>query len=132
MNQPLTVLILAAGGGTRMKSSLPKVLHRLAGKPLVEHVLETVTALKPRDVGVIVGIGRDQVKKTLDQAGWKRLSYIVQDKPKGSGHAVLKARSWLSRKKGSLLIVYGDTPLLPAATPPAPAPAPPTSRCPPD
>jgi bifunctional UDP-N-acetylglucosamine pyrophosphorylase/glucosamine-1-phosphate N-acetyltransferase len=116
MKPPLSVLILAAGEGTRMKSALPKVLHRLAGKPLLEHVLTTVRALKPRDVAVVLGFGRAEVKQTLDADGWKGLSIIVQAKPQGSGHAVLQARSWLSRRKGTLLVVYGDTPLLTAAT----------------
>src|SRR4051812_33659377 len=112
MKQPLSVLVLAAGAGTRMKSTLPKVLHRVSGRPLLEHVLTAVTRLNPKDIGVIVGVGREQVKETLDADGWKKLTYIVQDKQKGSGHAVIKALPWLKRKRGMLLIVYGDTPLL--------------------
>jgi bifunctional UDP-N-acetylglucosamine pyrophosphorylase / glucosamine-1-phosphate N-acetyltransferase len=99
-----------------MKSALPKVLHLLSGKPLLEHVLGTVAPLKPQGMGVIGGVGRDQVNQTLDQPGWNKLTYIVQDRPKGSGHAVLKAQSWLRRRKGTLLVVYGDTPLLTTAT----------------
>jgi bifunctional UDP-N-acetylglucosamine pyrophosphorylase/glucosamine-1-phosphate N-acetyltransferase len=112
MKLPLTVLVLAAGGGTRMKSALPKVLHRLSGKPLLEHVLTTIRALQPKDIGVIVGVGREQVKQTLTENGWTKVSFIVQAQPKGSGHAVLQARPWLKSKKGTLLVVYGDTPLL--------------------
>lgn len=112
----LSVLVLAAGEGSRMKSALPKVLHHAAGRPILEHILNTVTALKARDIGVIVGVKREQVKQTLDARGWKKLSYIVQSTPKGSGHAVLQARPWLKRKKGTLLVVYGDTPLLTAQT----------------
>src|SRR4051812_34886407 len=97
--RPLSVLVLAAGAGTRMKSNLPKVLHAVAGKPLLEHVLTTATALKPREIGVVLGFGRDQVKETLDQHGWNKVSIIVQDRPKGSGHAVLKALPWLRRQK---------------------------------
>ena len=112
----LSILVLAAGEGTRMKSTLPKVLHPLSGKPLLEHVAATATALKPKAIGVVVGFGREQVKQSMLANGWKQLSFIVQDKPKGSGHAVLKALPWLRRQKGTLLVVYGDTPLLTAAT----------------
>jgi bifunctional UDP-N-acetylglucosamine pyrophosphorylase/glucosamine-1-phosphate N-acetyltransferase len=99
-----------------MKSRLPKVLHPIAGRPLVEHVLTTAAALHPKGIGVIVGVGREQVKQTLQANGWKRVDFIVQDKPKGSGHAVLKARSWLRRKKGTVLVLYGDAPLIKAST----------------
>jgi bifunctional UDP-N-acetylglucosamine pyrophosphorylase/glucosamine-1-phosphate N-acetyltransferase len=108
----LSILVLAAGQGSRMKSTLPKVLHGVAGKPLIEHVLDTATALRPRDIGVVIGVGREQVQATLRTSGWNRVAYIVQDQPKGSGHAVLKARGWLKSKRGNLLVVYGDTPLL--------------------
>jgi bifunctional UDP-N-acetylglucosamine pyrophosphorylase / glucosamine-1-phosphate N-acetyltransferase len=120
--KPLYVLVLAAGQGTRMKSALPKVLHSVAGRPLLEHVLRTVDALQPKQTGIVLGHGREQVKEVLEarlpagRQGWGKLHYIVQEKPKGSGHAVLMARSWLKPKRGSLLVVYGDTPLLTAAT----------------
>ncbi len=112
----LSVLILAAGQGTRMKSALPKVLHPLAGRPLIEHVLLTVDRLKPRNIGLILGHGRALVADTLSKQGWKNFYVIVQAQPKGSGHAVKMATSWLRRQKGSVLVVYGDTPLLTADT----------------
>ena len=108
----LYILVLAAGQGTRMKSATPKVLHSVAGRPLLEHVLRTSQALGPKEIGVVLGVGRDLVQAALLERGWKKLAFIIQDQPKGSGHAVLKARSWLKGKKGSLLVVYGDTPLL--------------------
>jgi bifunctional UDP-N-acetylglucosamine pyrophosphorylase/glucosamine-1-phosphate N-acetyltransferase len=108
----LYILVLAAGQGTRMKSVLPKVLHPVAGRPLLEHVLRASQALNPREMAVVLGVGRDQVKDVLLERGWKKLAFVVQDQPKGSGHAVLQARGWLKGKKGSLLVVYGDTPLL--------------------
>jgi len=108
----LYVLILAAGQGTRMKSALPKVLHPVAGRPILEHVLKAAMALPSRELGVVLGVGRDKIQEELSARGWKKLHYIVQDKPHGSGHAVLMARSWLKPKRGSLLVVYGDTPLL--------------------
>src|SRR4051812_43796834 len=101
----LSILVLAAGAGTRMKSALPKVLHPMLGKPLLEHVLAAASALKPKAVGVILGVGREQVRATLEKNGHDRLTYIVQDKPKGSGHAVIKALPWLRKQKGSLLVV---------------------------
>ncbi len=86
----LYVLVLAAGQGSRMKSELPKVLHP--------------------------GVGREVVQKELAARGWAKLHYVIQDKPKGSGHAVIMAKSWLKPKRGSLLVVYGDTPLLTSQT----------------
>lgn len=112
----LYVLVLAAGQGTRMKSKLPKVLHPVAGRPLLEHVLRTVGALRAKELGVVLGIGREIIQKGLAEHGWKKLHYVVQEKPQGSGHAVMMARSWLKPKSGSLLVVYGDTPLLTAST----------------
>lgn len=112
----LSVLVLAAGQGTRMKSALPKVLHELSGRPLLEHVLLTVKRLKPQGVGVILGHGRQQVEKTLRDRGWNDFRMIVQSVAKGSGHAVRMATSWLKTRGGSVLVVYGDTPLLTAET----------------
>ena len=105
--KPLYVLVLAAGQGTRMKSALPKGLHTVAGRPLLEHVLKTASALRSKEVGVVLGVGRQEVQKELSRRGWKKLHYVIQDKPKGSGHAVLVAKSWLKPKRGSLLVVYG-------------------------
>jgi bifunctional UDP-N-acetylglucosamine pyrophosphorylase/glucosamine-1-phosphate N-acetyltransferase len=114
--KPLYILVLAAGQGTRMKSALPKVLHPVGGRPLLEHVLKTAEALPSRELAVVLGVGRERVQQELAQRGWKKVHYVVQAKPKGSGHAVLMARSWLKPKRGSLLVVYGDTPLLTAST----------------
>jgi bifunctional UDP-N-acetylglucosamine pyrophosphorylase/glucosamine-1-phosphate N-acetyltransferase len=105
-----------------MKSALPKVLHSVAGRPLLEHVLRATQALHPKDIGVVVGFGREQIQEVLQtglpagRQGWKKLHYIVQEKPQGSGHAVLMAKTWLKPKRGSLLVVYGDTPLLTTQT----------------
>jgi bifunctional UDP-N-acetylglucosamine pyrophosphorylase / glucosamine-1-phosphate N-acetyltransferase len=106
------VLVLAAGQGSRMKSATPKVLHPVAGRPLLDHVLRAVKALKPKEIGVVLGVGRARVQSALSDMGWENLRYSVQKQPKGSGHAVLMARAWLRNKRGSLLVVYGDTPLL--------------------
>lgn len=112
----LYVLVLAAGQGTRMKSNLPKVLHPVAGRPILEHVLRVAEALQPKEICVVLGHGRDVVQKNLEERGWNKLRVVVQDKPQGSGHAVMQAKSWLKDKKGSLLVIYGDTPLLKPST----------------
>jgi len=109
-------LVLAAGQGTRMKSTLPKVLHPVGGRPLLEHVLKSVSALRSREQAVVLGVERERVQKELALRGWNKLRVIVQEKPQGSGHAVLMAKAWLKPKRGSLLVVYGDTPLLTAST----------------
>jgi bifunctional UDP-N-acetylglucosamine pyrophosphorylase/glucosamine-1-phosphate N-acetyltransferase len=112
----LFVLILAAGQGTRMKSKTPKMLHALAGRPLLEHVLRAVQKLRAKRVGVVLGVGREQVQEKLAERGWKKLCVIVQPTQRGSGHAVMMARPWLKGKRGALLVVYGDTPLLRTGT----------------
>src|SRR5258706_2581565 len=112
----LYVLVLAAGQVMRRKSALPKVLHPVAGRPMLEHVLRSAGALRAKELSVVLGVGRDQVQKELVSRGWKKLHYVIQDKPKGSGHAVMMAKSWLKPKRGALLVVYGDTPLLSAPT----------------
>jgi bifunctional UDP-N-acetylglucosamine pyrophosphorylase/glucosamine-1-phosphate N-acetyltransferase len=112
----LSVLVLAAGQGTRMKSATPKVLHRICGRPLLEHVLNAVQGLKPQSTAVVVGVGREQVRETLAARGWDKLHFAVQKEQRGSGHAVLMARTWLMRRRGTLLVVYGDTPLLTTET----------------
>jgi len=112
----LSVLVLAAGQGTRMKSVLPKVLHPVCGRPLLEHVLNAAQALQPEHMAVVLGFARDQVKQALGERGWSDLEIVVQPQPRGSGHAVLMAKSWLKKRRGTLLIVYGDTPLLTPAT----------------
>lgn len=107
----LAVIIMAAGKGTRMKSDLPKVLHEIAGKPLLTHVLNTAGELKPVRVVVIVGHGREQVEQTLDNTG---VDVAVQDPPLGTGHAVMQAEMALTGFNGDVVILSGDVPLLTA------------------
>ena len=106
----LAVVVLAAGQGTRMKSDIPKVLHRLAGKTLLDHVLDRVAALSPEQVIVVVGPEMDPVLV----APYK---VVVQGERKGTGHAVACAKDALagyigSSGNGDVLVVYGDTPFL--------------------
>lgn len=106
------VVILAAGKGTRMKSKLYKVLHPVAGKPMVEHILNQVTKTNPSEVITVVGHGAQAIKEHLGE----RSQYALQEEQLGTGHAVLQAKSYLAGKKGTTLVITGDTPLLTAET----------------
>ncbi len=109
MDNSLDVVILAAGRGTRMRSQHPKVLHALAGMPLLEHVLRTLHGLHPARVVVVVGHGAHAVRSAMQDHG---LTFVLQDTPRGTGHALLCARSALTAPH--VLVLPGDVPLLPA------------------
>ena len=101
-------IILAAGKGSRMKSSLYKVLHPVAGKPMVEHVLEQIEPLHPSDIVTVVGFGAEKVQEQLGD----RSKYALQTEQLGTGHAVLATSDLLKDKEGTTLVICGDTPLL--------------------
>jgi bifunctional UDP-N-acetylglucosamine pyrophosphorylase/glucosamine-1-phosphate N-acetyltransferase len=103
---------MAAGQGKRMHSALPKALHLLAGRPLVEHVLAAVRALSPRALCVVVGHGGDTVRQTLAASD---LTFVTQDPPRGTGDAVRVALAALSAD-GVTVVANGDCPLITAAT----------------
>lgn len=103
----LDIVILAAGKGTRMRSQTPKVLHTLAGKPMVQHVLDTASALQPDRTHVVIGHGADQLREALSDSA---IQFAVQAEQKGTGHAVAQAEEHLGI--GKVLILYGDVPLL--------------------
>ena len=105
-----TVVILAAGEGTRMKSSTPKVLHSIAGRSLVGHVLTAVTALSPQQVRVVVGAGREQVEAHLSEIA-PHVTTVFQEKRGGTGHATQLALDGL-KASGTILVLAGDTPML--------------------
>jgi bifunctional UDP-N-acetylglucosamine pyrophosphorylase/glucosamine-1-phosphate N-acetyltransferase len=110
MRNRLTVVILAAGLGTRMKSRKAKVLHRAGGKALVQHVVDTALALTtPERVFVVVGHQADEVRKAVTSPG---IGFIEQKEQKGTGHAVMVGRDALAELDGYLMILYGDSPLL--------------------
>lgn len=111
--RPLAVIILAAGQGTRMKSSLHKVLHPVAGRPMLLHLLASVAELQPERQVVVVGAGRDQVEKAMEGRG---VAIAVQDRQLGTGHAVAQAHEALAGFAGDVLILYGDVPLVRAET----------------
>ncbi|MDB4261506.1 bifunctional UDP-N-acetylglucosamine diphosphorylase/glucosamine-1-phosphate N-acetyltransferase GlmU [bacterium] len=108
----LEVIILAAGQGTRMKSVLPKVLHPVAGRPMLEHVVNTAEQLNPTAVHVVVGHGAAQVQEAL--AGYA-LNWVQQEQQLGTGHAVLQAMPAVA-DDSVVLVVYGDVPLIAAST----------------
>ncbi|MCO6019291.1 UDP-N-acetylglucosamine diphosphorylase/glucosamine-1-phosphate N-acetyltransferase [Carnobacterium divergens] len=105
-------IILAAGQGSRMKSKLYKVLHPVAGKPMVEHVVEQVELAGTDRVVTIVGFGAEKVKEYLGN----RSEYALQEEQLGTGHAVLQAASLLKDQEGVTLVICGDTPLLTSET----------------
>jgi bifunctional UDP-N-acetylglucosamine pyrophosphorylase / glucosamine-1-phosphate N-acetyltransferase len=107
MTQALETVILAAGKGTRMRSDLPKVLHKLAGRPLVSHVIHTARLLKPGKLCVVYGFGGDALPQTLAD---ESLTFVQQAEQLGTGHAVMQAATTLT--PGSVtLVLYGDVPL---------------------
>jgi bifunctional UDP-N-acetylglucosamine pyrophosphorylase/glucosamine-1-phosphate N-acetyltransferase len=114
METPVTVVILAAGLGTRMKSRQAKVLHRAGGKTLVEHVVATAAQLAPAErIFVVVGHQSDRVRQAVATPG---IGFIEQQPQKGTGHALLVGRDALAALGGYLVIIYGDGPLLRAGT----------------
>jgi bifunctional UDP-N-acetylglucosamine pyrophosphorylase/glucosamine-1-phosphate N-acetyltransferase len=104
----LSVVILAAGQGTRMRSALPKVLHRIASKPLVQHVIDTGRSLGSESIHLVYGHGGDLVKETIkgDDLNW-----VMQTEQLGTGHAVQQAMPGLD-DNSTVLILYGDVPLI--------------------
>ncbi|MBK9010340.1 MAG: bifunctional UDP-N-acetylglucosamine diphosphorylase/glucosamine-1-phosphate N-acetyltransferase GlmU [Novosphingobium sp.] len=108
----LAIVVLAAGKGTRMKSDLHKVLHPIAGRPMLEHLLASAAELAPQRQVVIAGHGRDQLEAQLGT----RAAIAVQEPQLGTGHAVQQAEAALAGFSGDVLILYGDVPFVSAAT----------------
>jgi len=108
----LEILILAAGQGKRMRSSLPKVLHPLAGRPLLAHVLDTARELSPRKIIVVHGHGAEQVKEAFPE---KHIEWALQAEQLGTAHAVMQAMPRVSAD-ADVLLLYGDVPLVRVAT----------------
>lgn len=111
--RPVAAIVLAAGKGTRMKSALHKVLHPLAGRPMLLHLLASVAELAPAHTVVVVGSGREQVETAVAGTG---AVVVVQEPQLGTGHAVQQAEAVLATFDGDILILYGDVPLVEAAT----------------
>jgi len=109
----LEIVVLAAGKGTRMRSEKPKVLHPVAAKPLLAHVIDTARALNPLAIHVVVGHAAEQVRETF--ASESDLNWVTQTEQLGTGHAVMQAMPAVD-DASKVLILYGDVPLTPAST----------------
>jgi len=108
------VLILAAGKGTRMKSQTPKVLHPVAGRPMIEYVLDVAASIGPATCTVVVGYGADAVRQALANA--PGLRFLLQEPQLGTAHALLQAEPLFRGVAGTLVVLSGDVPLLRAET----------------
>src|SRR5258706_7377359 len=113
MTQPIAAIILAAGKGTRMKSDLHKVLHPIAGRPMLLHLIDSVAALEPARTVVVTGVGREQVESAVAPLG---IATVLQAEQLGTGHAVNQTQQALAGFEGDVLILYGDVPLVSTAT----------------
>jgi bifunctional UDP-N-acetylglucosamine pyrophosphorylase/glucosamine-1-phosphate N-acetyltransferase len=111
MNQELHIVILAAGEGTRMKSHLPKVLHRIGGRPMITHLLDTAGQLEPAAIHVVIGSGAEEVKNAC---GDRPVNWVLQAERKGTGHAVMQAMPDIP-DKASVMVLLGDHPLIPVS-----------------
>lgn len=107
----LETLILAAGKGTRMKSKLPKVLHKVGGKPMIKHVIDSAKKAGSTREVVVIGSGARLVQQEISG-----VEFVLQEEQLGTGHAVLSAKEKFAASKGTILILCGDTPLLTAET----------------
>ena len=107
---PFAVIVLAAGQGTRMRSDTHKVLHPIAGKPMLLHLLDTVEGMGAAKVVVVVGKGREQIEAAI--SGRDGVATAIQAEQKGTAHAVLMARQALAGFAGPIVVVYGDTPFV--------------------
>ncbi len=108
------IVVLAAGKGTRMKSARPKVLHRVAGVPMIRHVLSVARALAPRSIVLVVGHQAEALKSAL--SGESGLTFVVQEPQLGTAHALLTAAPAFGAATGTLVLLSGDVPLLTANT----------------
>jgi bifunctional UDP-N-acetylglucosamine pyrophosphorylase/glucosamine-1-phosphate N-acetyltransferase len=105
----VAAVILAAGEGTRMKSKVPKVLHRVAGTPMIVHAINVARSVSTGKPVVVVGVGADEVQ---GEVGAQACDYVVQDEQLGTGHAVLQARQRLASQSDAVVVTYADMPLL--------------------
>ena len=110
--QPFAAIILAAGKGTRMKSDLHKVLHPIAGRAMLDHLMASVEELGPERLPVVVGAGREQIEAAVGA----RAATCLQEPQLGTGHAVQQAEGALQGFAGDVLVLYGDVPFVKAAT----------------
>lgn len=105
-------VILAAGKGTRMKSELPKVALDVAGKPMIQHVLENLKSLNLSKIAVVVGYRQEEVRNRIDLKEFPQVVFAEQLEQKGTAHALLAAREAIGNEPGALLVTSGDMPLI--------------------
>lgn len=110
---PLSVIVLAAGKGTRMKSKTAKVLHEVFGAPMVHHVVQAILPLKPQQISLIIGHQKESVAESLTAF---KVNFVTQEEQLGTGHAVLVAEGSTSNLADTVMILCGDTPLIRAET----------------
>ena len=120
MKSPINVLILAAGLGTRMKSSQAKVLHKIGSRPMISLALRAAVELEPENIFVVVGHQAGKVEEaargSLSPADAEKLRFVLQSEQRGTGHAVICASDVLKNASGRLVVFYGDTPAVKADT----------------
>ena len=109
----LSVLVLAAGKGTRMKSGIPKILHPILGMPMIHYVVNTVSSIKPDRLLMVIGSDGERIKNNLDKFA---IEYVYQQAQLGTGHAVNSAKAALLKFNGNILIINGDFPLITTKT----------------
>ncbi len=114
-NAPLEVVILAAGDGKRMKSSLPKVLHPIAAKPMLAHIIETALSLNPKHVHIVCGAHTERIQKEIESWVNTPIHWVFQEKPLGTGHAVQCALNTVAGDS-QVLVLFGDVPLISSDT----------------
>ena len=110
----LSVAILAAGKGTRMASSLPKVLHKISGKSLLQRVIDSCYELNPDQVFVITGHKSKEVQESIPDN--KNIQFVIQEPQSGTGHAIQVLCKALKKNEGKLLVLNGDVPLIKSET----------------
>ena len=113
--QNTAVVLLAAGFGTRMKSVMPKVLHPIAGRPMILQLLDSLTDIDPDQIVLVLGPGMESVSDAVASAGYS-FEIVIQKDRLGTGHAVQQTEKILSDFKGDILVLYGDTPLIRSKT----------------
>ncbi len=114
MKENITIIILAAGLGTRMKSDMAKVLHEINGRPMIQYVVETSISIAGQNVIVVIGHQAELVEKTVNR--FAKVSFALQDRQLGTGHAVMCALPFLPEQAEKIIILCGDVPLLSADT----------------
>tara|TARA_B000000532_G_scaffold221752_1_gene196956 strand:- start:73 stop:801 length:729 start_codon:yes stop_codon:yes gene_type:complete len=113
LKNKVSIIILAAGKGTRMKSDMPKVLHKVNEKSMIEHVILNARNLNPEKMIVVVGYKYEMVKKQLEN---QDLTYVIQHKQNGTAHAVMQCEELLKNYDGHTLVLSGDVPLIKSKT----------------